>query len=429
MLRTQDTDAGVARILVVDDEDIVLRLVKRVLEPEGHKIHLTSSGKEALELMEQQPFNLVITDIVMPHINGVELTLQIVKRFSCDVIAMTGHVAQYFYDQLINAGASDFIQKPFTPEEMILRVRRVLKERHYQDQALANHRRLARSQKLESIGQLATGIVHEIKSPLQFIADNLDFIKESVQKMDAAISLGLKAADSEPKRGGHCHHNEKVTISEDLDYVRKELPEAFDQTELGIRRIQEIVVAIKTFSHPDDQIKTISNLNHCLQEAALISKHEWKHTADIVWELDDNLPGMMCCSREITQAFLNIIVNASHAISDQHLPGTIDIEKITIDSSQTEKQIKIRISDTGTGIPKDKVSLIFDPFFTTKEAGRGTGQGLAIVHSIITERHGGQIKVETRKGMGSTFIISFPKHLHSKPNVYQNIDQPKCQGK
>ena len=404
-------DSHQVRVLAVDDEQPILKLVKRCLEPQGYAIQLASDGKEAIDCLNRRIFDIVITDIVMPRMDGYELTRRIVREFSPDVIVMTGHVDRYRYDQLIKIGASDFVQKPFEPEELVLRVHRVLRERRYQEEAMKSHQRLAQSQKLESMGQISAGIVHEIKTPLQYVMDDIAFLKESFQGftpvLDTLLKICTDSFDTESDRKILDRIRSGLECA-DLAYAITEVPQAISQINEGVDRIHGIIRAMKRFSHPGRQTHVSADLNLCLQDAVAISKHEWKYRAAIVWDLDDTLPEIPCNPGELTQVFLNLIINACHAISDKRRCSAPGKDSITILTRARRPEVEIRISDTGTGIPETHLDRIYDPFFTTKDAGIGTGQGLAIAHSIIVDRHRGRIDVETEENHGTTFIITLP---------------------
>jgi signal transduction histidine kinase len=166
---------------------------------------------------------------------------------------------------------------------------------------------------------------------------------------------------------------------------------------------------MKDFSHPGRKEMVLANINKGIEVTATISKNEWKYFADLEMNLDDNIPPILCNIDEINQVILNLIVNAAHAINEKMIKLAINEKgKISIKSSMDEQYILLEISDTGTGIPPEIKDKIFDPFFTTKEVGKGTGQGLSIVHNIITKNHGGSITVDTVPLQGTTFKMKIP---------------------
>ncbi|HDH97429.1 MAG TPA: histidine kinase, partial [Proteobacteria bacterium] len=201
---------------------------------------------------------------------------------------------------------------------------------------------------------------------------------------------------------------EEAVRSADMEFLAEEVPKAIDESLDGIERIASIVRAMKEFSHPGLEEKVAIDINRAIQNTVTISRNEWKYVADVELDLDPNLPLVPCLPRDINQVLLNIIVNAAHAIADVVGEGRAAKGKITISTRHIGDWVEIRISDTGTGIPPEIRHRIFDPFFTTKEVGKGTGQGLSIAHSIVVDKHKGQIFFETEMGKGTTFFIRLP---------------------
>jgi PAS domain S-box-containing protein len=249
------------------------------------------------------------------------------------------------------------------------------------------------AQKLESIGQLAAGMAHEINTPIQYIGDNAKFLEDAFRDLvglaGAEAASGLRPADR------------------DVKYLKEEIPKAIEQLLQGVDHVARIVRAMKEFSHPGPVDKRPVDINHAIQCTALISKNEWKYVADLTTDLDPDLPPVPCLAGEFNQVILNLIVNAAHAIADvvgqSGQKGTIHIS-----TRRNGTWAEIRVSDTGTGIPEAIHSRIFNPFFTTKEVGKGSGQGLTIAHTVIVQKHGGRIDFESRAGAGATFVIQIP---------------------
>jgi len=270
---------------------------------------------------------------------------------------------------------------------------------------------LAQAQKLESIGQLAAGIAHEINTPTQYVGDNTRFLKEAFEDMNRALKNYGQLFNAVKKNAVSDHliqEVEKVVHETDIAYLMEEVPTAIEQTLEGLARVTKIVRSMKEFSHPGVDEKTTVDINDALENTITVARNEWKYVADVKTDFEVNLPLVACLPGELNQVFLNIIINAAHAISDASEDGSEKKGIITASTRSNGNSVKIRISDTGRGIPEDIQPRIFDPFFTTKEVGRGTGQGLAISHTVIVEKHGGSISYETELGKGTTFIIQLP---------------------
>jgi PAS domain S-box-containing protein len=267
------------------------------------------------------------------------------------------------------------------------------------------------SQKLESIGQLAAGIAHEINTPIQFVGDNMTFLSDSFQSL-AELLAGYEGLPSAVREGAPTA-DLLETINNaiervDRDYLLKEIPLALRQAKEGVDRVATLVRAMKEFSHPGVKAKSLVDLNRAIETTVAVSRNEWKYVADLETEFDAGLPMVSCLPGEINQVILNLIVNAAHAVGDVIGKGGGDRGKITIRTLNLPDWVEIHIRDTGTGIPEEVQKRIFDPFFTTKEVGKGTGQGLAIAHSVVVDKHQGTIHFETESGKGTTFIVRLP---------------------
>ncbi|MBD3299063.1 MAG: GHKL domain-containing protein, partial [candidate division Zixibacteria bacterium] len=194
----------------------------------------------------------------------------------------------------------------------------------------------------------------------------------------------------------------------DISYLRDEIPRAIDQTMHGVERVASIVRAMKDFSHPDKGEKSPEDINRAIASTLTVARNELKYVADLETELQDNLPSVWCYISDLNQVFLNLLVNAAHAIADRIGKEPSEKGRITVRTRGDDERVVIEISDTGNGIPPELRDRIFDPFFTTKPVGRGTGQGLAISRSVIVDKHGGALTFDTETGVGSTFRITLP---------------------
>jgi len=272
---------------------------------------------------------------------------------------------------------------------------------------------LAQSQKLESIGQLAAGIAHEINTPLQYISDNTYFLRDSFTDIHSLFEE-YKNLLSEVRGQSAFQEStsrvEKALEKADFEFLSEEIPEAVNQSLEGIGRVVKIVKAMKEFSHPGVDEKTFIDINKAIESTVTVSRNEWKYVADIETDFDINLSKVPCLPGEFNQVILNMIVNAAHTIGDvvNNNGSNGSKGKIRISTRQEENHAVIKISDTGKGIPEEIRNRIFDPFFTTKEVGKGTGQGLSIAHSVIKAKHSGDIGFETEMGKGTTFTIRLP---------------------
>lgn len=255
--------------------------------------------------------------------------------------------------------------------------------------------------KLESVGQLASGIAHEINTPLQFIGDNLDFLGEFINRMFTSAGGGM-LCDLVAGRA-----NPTAIADLNIAYLSHEVPQALLQSKDGVERITRIVRAMKSFSHPDTDIPSLINLNECMKDVVTIAHGQCKHAADVVMDFDTNLGPVLCHPGGISQVVLNLIINATHAIESANR-GHGAIGRITIATRQKPDAVELTVTDSGSGIPVHVQRRIFDPFFTTKPLGVGTGQGLFIARRIVERGHGGTIRFETEVGKGTRFVVTLP---------------------
>ncbi|MGA2984086.1 MAG: PAS domain S-box protein [Terriglobia bacterium] len=268
---------------------------------------------------------------------------------------------------------------------------------------------LRHAQKLESVGRLASGIAHEINTPIQFVGDNTRFLQDSfggLQTLFTKYQQLRDAAGSGAVSPELLAEVRDVEEKSDCAYLLEEIPSALTQTLDGVTRVATIVRAMKEFAHPEGKEMAAADLNRALLSTLTVARTELKYVADVETELGD-LPLVVCNIGDLNQVFLNLLVNAAHAIGDV-VKGTGMKGKIRVRTASENNTVLIAISDTGGGIPEAIRGRIFDPFFTTKEVGRGSGQGLAIARSVVVDRHKGTLTLESEVGEGTTFFIRLP---------------------
>ncbi len=266
---------------------------------------------------------------------------------------------------------------------------------------------LQQAQRLESIGRLAAGIAHEINTPTQFVGDNIRFLRDSIQDLLSLLGT-YDTAIKRPVEQREAALNEVEAAREesDLEFLEEEIPSSISQSLEGVERIASIVRAMKEFSHPSHESKAPSDLNQALQSTLVVARNEWKYVADVQMKLDPELPAVPCHLGELNQVFLNLVVNAAHAVHESNPGG--DKGNIEIRTRSEGSQVIIEVQDDGCGMDELTCARAFDPFFTTKPVGRGTGQGLALAHDVIVNKHQGLISVTSSPGQGSTFVVRLP---------------------
>lgn len=269
---------------------------------------------------------------------------------------------------------------------------------------------LQQAQKLESLGYLSAGIAHEINTPSQYVSDNLTFMADAVAKIEPFLQDVHRFLEKLENSGNQVEaddikHIQQLYETADIEYLLEEASASITQSQNGMERIKNTVLAMKAFSHPSDE-RVAVDLNEAIANTLVVASSELKKLAELVTDYDSDLPKVYCIPSEINQVVLNIVVNAVHAIDDarnDEKPG-----KITVSTAFEDDQAIIKIADNGPGMPEDILNKIFDPFFTTKDVGKGTGQGLAIARKIICEDHNGDISVESTLGEGTCFTICLP---------------------
>jgi signal transduction histidine kinase len=264
------------------------------------------------------------------------------------------------------------------------------------------------------IGQLAAGIAHEIKTPTQYVSDNVRFVQESlVDLVTLLAAYRERVAQLDPAAQRQLHELEAKI---DLDYMLQEMPRALEQSADGLSRISSIVFAIKELSHPDQDLARDTDINHLVRSSVTVCAGEWKSAAQLELELAEDLPAVPCHPGPLSQVLINLVVNATHAIQARaHDTGVCSGGRIDVSTALAAPGcIEIRVRDNGGGMPDHVRARIFERYFTTKPQGMGTGQGLAIAQDIVVGKHGGQLSFETELGTGTTFSIRLPVERRSQ---------------
>jgi PAS domain S-box-containing protein len=264
--------------------------------------------------------------------------------------------------------------------------------------------------KLESVGRLAAGLAHEINTPIQYVGDSVHFLRTAFADLSGLLDSHRAALERLPEVPGTADvlaTLERLDAAADVDFLRDEIPKAIDRTLDGADRVAGIVRAMKEFAYPDAVEQSPADLNHALSTTLTVACNEYKHAANVETQFGE-LPPVVCNVGELNQVFLNLIVNAGHAIQDAGKDAKTGV--IRVATRVTGQWVEIEVADNGCGIAPENLEKIFDPFFTTKAVGRGTGQGLAITRSIVRDRHGGQLDVHTSVGTGTRFIVRLPLH-------------------
>lgn len=413
-------------IFIVDDDSGTQQLLADTLSYKGYATRCLSSGRLALTAAAEDPPDLILLDVMMPDMDGFEvcrlLKMDQATRF-IPVVMVTSFNEKAMRLKGIAAGADDFISKPIDATEILLRTRNLLLVKQYNDflkehagileqqvrlrteelekviaELRTTHQQLVQQEKMATIGQLTAGIAHEINNPIGFIASNVTSLGKYCERFLTFIKAQqttLAACLPDPDQAERL---QAMGNQLKLERIIDDVPNIIRETMEGVDRLKSIVMDLKCFSRVNDAEQSIADINQCLESTLNIAGNELKYKTIVKREYGE-LPPFSCHPQQLNQVFMNLLVNAAHAIDTKG--------EITVRSWSSNGWIHVSISDTGCGISEQHLSRIFEPFFTTKEPGRGTGLGLSISNEIV-RNHGGRIEVESLVGQGSTFTVSIP---------------------
>ena len=371
---------GQARILIVDDEAANVLLVQRLLEDAGYgALTTTTDSRRVLELYRSVHPDLILLDLMMPHLDGLAVLEQLRGEIPADayvpVLVLTADVTLEAKRRALAAGARDFLTKPFEQFEVLLRIRNLLETRHLYV-ALEQHNRsleetvrqrterLMQSEKVAAMGSLLAGVAHELNNPLTVLSGHSQLLLKSADAKLARRAVQIQRAADRCVR----------IVRNFLSLARQRPPE---RTEVSLKQVVQGALELVAYELRTDSV-------------------------DLVVEVPDDLPVLWADGHQLHQVLVNMLANAHHAMRRQ--PGP---KRITLRAGRTGERVRLEIADTGRGIPPEVLSRIFEPFFTTKPAGEGTGLGLSLCRGII-EEHGGTITVDSVPGRGTTFGLELP---------------------
>ena len=427
-----------ARVLVVDDDPILLTQIKHQAGKLVAEVQVAQDGAAGLALWGQWRPDVVVTDIFMPRMNGLEMS-EAIKAADPDaqIIVITSDNDGEGLRRALAIGVERYITKPVDMHLLAdavskcvrdrkqaedlrltrqvaaltealreqldekLRAEEALKQEKAEQKVLINrleeaHNQLLQAEKMASIGQLAAGVAHEINNPIGFVNSNMGVLQNYVQKM---LNLLSEYEKHESELSAESRTALSVVKQEtDLEYLREDVSDLLKESLGGLQRVKRIVQDLKDFSHVSDSEMAWANLENGLESTLNVVWNELKYKAEVVRDYG-NLPEVECIPSQLNQVFMNLLVNAAQAIPEH---GTI-----TLRTRREGQNVRIEIADTGSGIPQEIINRIFDPFFTTKPVGTGTGLGLSITHGII-RKHNGRIGVSSEPGKGTTFSITIP---------------------
>lgn len=347
-------------VLVVDDEPGIRDLLRIELEGLGYRVQTAANGEIALERARAQKFDVVVSDVMMPKVDGLDLLSALKKAIpDTELIVMTGYGTVDTAVKAMKKGACDFIQKPFNLPDMMTLIQKALeRRRRREDESIQRD-------KLAHLGQMTASVVHDLKNPLGGIALLAQMMLED----------------------GHLGEEQK----QDLRMIMQQS-----------RDCATIVQSVLQLSRKESGALESVSLRNLIDRILRIVRHDFESAGiDVDWELPKEDFSVRGYSVPLQQVVFNLITNARQAMKDSA------VKQLSLQLDASEQRVLLKVADTGCGIAPDNLEKIFDPFFTTKSAEEGTGLGLYICRDIVA-RHEGRIVVESIVGKGSTFTIDLP---------------------
>ncbi len=401
--------ADAPRILIADDTPEIRGLIAEILA-DHYRISSVSDGAEAWESARRDPPDLIISDVMMPHVDGYELCRRIredAATAAIPFVMLTAKADLTMKIEGLNRGADDYLVKPFSPEELRARVRSLLRLRRMHNELekrngqlqttltdLQNAQaQLVQSEKMSSLGQLVAGLAHEINNSINAVYNGIQPLNAKARKLSDAVSAALKSAE------GAIASADRIEIEAGF----RKISTLAGVIENGATRTARIVRDLKTFSHPGSEKFDSFDLNVALDMCLNLLSNHIRHRITVHTDYGD-LGMVRGPSGQLNQVFMNILSNAQQAIDG---PG-----EITIVTRRAAGLVTVSIRDSGCGMPEDVRGRIFDPFFTTKAPGVGTGLGLSLSYGIVSKL-GGTIECRSEVGKGSEFIVSFPSDVET----------------
>lgn len=405
------------RILIAEDEPMSRLLLQTHLQKWGYEVTSSHNGAEAWRHFQAGNYPLVISDWMMPEIDGPELVRRIrsIQQGSyVYIILLTARTQKGDVVAGMEAGANDFVTKPFDVDELRVRVRageRIIRL----EQDLAEQNRMLRetqaaliqSEKLAGLGRLAAGIAHEINNPLAYVTNNLTVLRRDMEEALGLLNRYRQGWASwqrqEPERAAEVARIEQEI---DLPYFQANFAQMCHRSLEGLQRVRDIVMNLRDFARLDEADFKEIDLNAALRSIIEILGTEIrKRQVQVQTSLHDS-PGVLGHPGKINQVFFHLLSNALEACS----PGG----RVSVRTRLHQgNEVITEIEDTGSGIKEEHKPHLFEPFFTTKPVGQGTGLGLSVSFGVIRD-HGGRIEVESEEGHGSLFRIHLP--LQSRRN-------------
>lgn len=410
------------KLLIVDDSKVNLKIAKHLINENKvcRKVTTADTGEESLDMMSKERFDVIILDIIMPGLSGLDV-LKLMKERGylgfAKVVMFTSLSDRSALKESFELGASDYINKPIEPVEFLARLKSVLNQKKLEnelvlqvdetrkknielkklyDELRRTQSQVIQREQLAGIGQLAAGIAHEINNPLGYISSNLETLIDYYNAYKGAIDRYIAG----------------LPMSDDIDidtliFMKEDLPVLYEDMQEGLNRVKEIVNGIRFFSRVDSMSQFESfDINQGLKSALLLTQTE-RNGIGCKKELGE-VPEIEAYAREVNQALLNVLMNSIQAIHEKYSEDNLGEGLIQIKSYSEGQDVYCVIEDNGCGISSEYIDEVFNPFFTTKPVGSGAGLGLSVVYEAIVNKHGGTVDITSQFGEGTKVSIRLP---------------------
>ena len=416
-----------ATILVVEDDPTTGSLIRTELQQKGYTVAIAKDGIDGLEQARNLRPPVIISDWMMPNMDGLEFCRRIKRDIGLSnifFILLTAHTDVERRVEGIEAGADEFISKPFTKRELHSKVSQGMREYEFKrlmrltneqlsqtlEQLRQTQAQLVQNAKMSSLGQMMAGLAHEMNNPVNFLEGNLVYTRRNVQDLLGLVQLYQMEY---PEATANIQdYIEDI----DLEFLATDLPKVLQSMETGTRRISQIVSSFRRFARLDEDGRKACDLHEGLDESLFLLQHRFslpEVEKEILIEKNYGaLPLVDCFPGQINQVFFNVLTNAVDflALAVTKKPDLATWQPcISITTSCVDDRwVEVAIADNGTGMLAEFQHRVFDPFFTTKSVGQGTGMGLSVSYQMVTENHFGQMTCESVFGEGTTFRIVLP---------------------
>jgi two-component system NtrC family sensor kinase len=387
------------KVLIAEDDVVLQRLLKDSLTKWGHEVTSAKNGEEAWELFEAETYPLLLTDWMMPKMDGLELVRRVrasERSGYIYIIMLTAKTQKADLIEGMEAGADDFISKPFERDE--LRVRLRAGERIIQLQE-----KLIQNEKLAGLGQMSAGLASEMDEPITYLTNNMTTLRRDVMGFMRLLNKYREGSEAVAKIMP-AFAAEMADIEKELnvEYFQHQLPRQFKTSLDELQRIREVLNKLRDFAQMNETETKKVDLNAALESIIEVAHYEIKKKNVKLETEFGPIPLIACRLGKINQVFLNLMVNALQACDPE---DTIRIRTRT-ESAGSGEEVVVEFEDTGSGIPAENLPRLFDPFFTTK-SGQASGLGLSVTYGIVRD-HGGTIEAESEEERGSLFRVRLP---------------------